>query len=394
MEKTLIAIKKILLAVAIALPLMGVVACGSSHNDDPTPNPEPEDETTPRTVLVYMEAKNNLGYSVDALNLRQMQEAAALGDLGKGRLLVFHSPNSGETTIKEITATGIDTLYIYQEAPSAVTIDCMRDAWAKVKEYAPAKEYGMVLWSHATGWLQDGIADSQSGTTLYSYGSEKGSKMNITSLAKALSGQDLKFIYFDCCYMGNIETLYELRNCSEYFVASATEVPFNGMPYDLNLKYLFADPLDLAGAAQSTFDYYSEQYGTTTTNCPVTDAVIKAGAIDKLAQLTHEVYLQADTLYPEGYSPQIYSVDYKTYYNDLEHYVKAICTDSALLEDWEAALADVVEYKVAWPWIWGEAEITDYCGLSTYIIKDSGYIYTRNYNTLSWYTDVVKDAVE
>lgn len=383
----------------MALPLMGVVACGSSHNDDPTPDPEPEDETTLRTVLVYMEAKNNLGYSIDALNLRQMQEAAALGDLGKGRLLVFHSPNSGETTIKEITATGIDTLYIYQEAPSAVTIDCMRDAWAKVKEYAPAKEYGMVLWSHATGWLQDGIADSMTGATLYTYGNEKNNKMNITALAKALDGQELEFIYFDCCYMMNIESLYELRNCANYFVGSPTETPFNGMPYDLNLKYLFGEEIDLIGAAESTFNYYKDlDFGTYESDpryaqCPITMSVVKASEIDNLAEITREVYLQSDSLYPEGYEPQYYS-DIHVYYSDFGDYINTLCQDEGLLSTWNEIFDRTVIYKVNQPWIWGDFELSRYSGLTTYIIKDTGYIYTKNYNTLSWYTDVVKDAVE
>lgn len=393
MKKTLFILKKISAMALLFLPLLAVVSC---HSDEPAdkPTPEPVEEVTPRTVLVYIEAKNNLGYSTDQLNIDQMLQAAQNGDLGKGRLILFHSPNTGATTIKEVTATGIDTLYIYDTAPSAITVETMRNVVEKVKDLAPAKEYGLVLWSHAWGWLQDGITDDddtnygRSGA-LYSYGSEKGKRMNVTALASALEGQDLKFIYFDCCFMGNVETLYELRDVSEYFVASAAETPFDGMPYHLNMKYFFKDDLDLAGAAQSTYNYYAEQYANKTGYCPVTIAVVNAAGLDPLAAATREIYQSAESLYPSGYKPQLFSSSYD-YFNDFEHYIKALCTDEAMLSKWEEALGKTVEYKAALPYIRGEIEIKSFCGLSTFILKNDSYATVKNYNTLSWYSDVIK----
>ena len=61
---------------------------------------------------------------------------------------------------------------------------------------------------------------------------DKDAAMTIPQLREALEGISFSFIYFDSCFMGNIESLYELRNNASAIVASPTEVLTEGMPYD------------------------------------------------------------------------------------------------------------------------------------------------------------------
>ncbi len=373
------------------MPLLALVAC---HSDsDPEPTPSPVTSVASRTVLVYIEAKNNLGDYTDAANISQMLQAAQAGDLGDGRLIVFHSPKSSTaaTTIKEITPEGIDTLYVYPEAPSAITVETMRDAWSRTKALAPAKEYGMVLWSHATGWWQDGISDAddtQMGRAAhYSYGRENSKTMNVTALASALEDQGLKFIYFDCCYMGNVETLYQMRHCADYFFASATEVPFDGMPYSASLKYLFADDLDLAQLAQTNMEYYAKKGMAN----QVTSAVVKASELDRLAELTAQVYAAYGPYWPDGYQPQCLGLSsYKSFFYDLGHFIEAKCLDEDLKAQWQEALNRAVLHTTSSSTVWGSYALNDFCGLSTYILTDDSDADNYKYYTLGWYADVVR----
>ena len=117
----------------------------------------------------------------------------------------------------------------------------------------PAEEYGLILWSHGTSWLP-------AGRGLRSFGSDSGKEMNIVDLAKALP-LHFKFILFDACLMGAVEVVYELRNTTDYIIASSTETIAEGFPYHLILPELVKQNPDWTKVAQQYFDYYNNQQG-------------------------------------------------------------------------------------------------------------------------------------
>lgn len=343
-------------------------------------------------MLVYMVANNNLGSnSYDRIDIKEMTSAAKDGHLGTdGRLIVFHSPYNGTPMLKEIIKDGVDTLRTYGRDTLSVSIDRMRQVLADVKELSPSRSYGMVLWSHASGWLEDGIDETQ--IEGRSFGLDGRYKMNTTSLARALDGTDLDFIYADCCFMGSVETAYELRHAAKYIIASPTEDPVTGMPYHITLKYLFEH--DYKGAAKATFDFYHSTY--TPSECPISMVVVDTEKMDALAEATRAIYAQAAQPWPDEYVPQPLSLA-PYYYYDLDDYVKALAgADSQLYDDWNKKNAEAVIYKAAEPWIWGEFQLTRFGGLSTFIFdsENSQYLIDKNYGALSWYADVAKTLLD
>lgn len=389
--------KKYTLFIAVLLALLALAACGL---DEPTPNPEPEPEPEPveqasTTVLVYMVANNNLGSrAYDSQDLAEMEQAAREGSLGpNGRLLVYHSPYRGEITLKEITSAGTDTLRFYSADTLSVATSRLTQVIADVKAAAPAERYGLIMWSHATGWLQDGIAEPA--PALRSFGSDTSRyKMNITSLASALEGQGFDFIYFDCCFMSSVETLYELRRTAPVILASPTETPVTGMPYHLTLKHLFDAEPDYDKAAAATFDHYSATYKTS--DCPVSMTVVHTAGLDELARATAHIYSLSVPDSLVDYHPQRYSLR-PYYYFDMYHYVDALSKTitsiggtelSNIMVDWHKSLAKVVSYRECTPSIWGEFNVDTFCGLSTYILTSPESAQTKNYDQLQWYTDV------
>lgn len=374
--------------------MMLMASCHSQS--EPLPDPRPQQAA--RTLLVYMVANNSLGsYDLDISDLSEMQMAAREGVLGTNRLVVYHSPYAGGAPVlKEVLKDGsIDTLKIYEAGILSVTKRQMRQVINDVQELAPAKDYGLVLWSHAMGWTQDGVlepieyqAHKSRSAACYSYGQDKGQKMNITSLAQALDGAGFSFVYFDCCYMGSVEVAYEMRNVTPYIVAGPTETPLQGMPYHLNLKYLLAPEPNLIAAAKSTFEYNTKSYNIS--DCPVSAAVYDTGKLEALADVTARVMAEAAVSYPDGYKPQKFGGANPAlkYFFDLEHYVRALCEDDELFATWSAALHDVVLYSDCTPSIWGYYDVQTCCGLSTYIMQAPSDAATAGYNQLQWYTDV------
>ncbi len=365
-------------------------ACHSKKADEPVAPREPAS----RTVLVYMVASNNMGSGGwDKADLNEMLEAAKAGDLGQGRLIVYHAPYNGNPVLKEVTANGIDTLKIYDSDVANVSKARLSEAIADTKALAPAADYGIIFWSHGTGWIQDGIAEEAPAGMAYSFGSDKGKKMNVTSMAQTLDGQDLSFIYFDCCYMGSVEVMYQLRHAAPVIASSPTEDPIAGMPYDKTLSHFFLPAkADLVGAAQEMFNHYMLTYQRY--DCPVTMTVINTAGLDELAAATADIYASVETPKPADYQPQKYSADRTCYYFDFEDYVKALGADNEAVAQWSNAYANVVTYKAHSDWIWGDIAITRCGGLSTYILENPASAAIKGYSQLDWYADVASKFFE
>ena len=173
---------------------------------------------------------------------------------------------------------------------------------------------------------------------LRSFGLDNRQEMTITDMASALAGFKFEYIYFNCCYMGSVEVIYELRDNAPLIVASPAEVPFDGMPYQTTLPLLAKGrPVD---AAKATAAHYE---GRTGSYCPSTFGAIRTGALDALAEATADVYRTAiQGPLPDTFTPQRFSVNSNNNFFDLEQYVEAITTDPALLDRWRKALDDAV----------------------------------------------------
>lgn len=335
-----------------------------------------------RSVLVYMAADNSLGASgYDSNDLDEMLHAARNGDLGNNRLIVYHASRSEAPALKEITSHGIVTLKNYDYSQSSVSVARMSQVFADFKSMAPAKAYGLILWSHASGWIQNGIDESAT-LSPKSWGDDRGKHANIPSLTRALEGQQFDYIYFDCCFMANIESLYQLRHVTPVAVASTTELPADGMPYDLTIKYLVANNPDLAKAAKATFDYYDSLQGADRT-CTI--SVIDMTRIDALAQATKDVFLNWQS--EANYAPQQFMVS-GCYLYDMADYIKSQTIDPDLKRQWIAAFNDAVTLSLATPKLWNHISLDRANGLSCYILTDETESSYRGYDELEWWSDV------
>lgn len=380
-------------ALILLVSFVALAAC--SDGDGPE---RPDDGRTPRAVLVYMASNNSLsGY--DTHDIVEMKEAAKAGHFGKSRLLVYRHPRSGNPALMEVEPSGeVVTLKDYDRATSSVSFERMLEVIADMKRLASADNYGLILWSHGQGWLQNGIEDDlakpQAGVAPLSFGADGSSKMNITTLAKVLEGQGFDYVYFDCCFMMGVEVVYQLRNATQAVVGSVMELPAAGMPYDQTLRYLMPAKPDLEAAAKTTFEYYDRFTGSDRT-CAM--SVVKTAGLPDLAEATRTIY-QSGTPLTDGFKPQEFMmrnlyVGGQCYIFDFEQYARAKSPDDAAFARWRKAFDGAVTYARSTPKIWDNIAVEHYCGLSSFILKSEESANYNNYKDLDWYRDVARYSV-
>lgn len=388
--------KILFLLIFSLLTVLGISSCHSSKD-----NPDPVPEQMRRTVLVYMVAANSLGQGqADTLDMIEMKKAATSGLLlPDARLLVFRSTYKRNELLELQSDGEFKTLKSYS-SDLAVTAARMEEVIADTKKLAPAHNYGLVLWSHATGWIEDGCEDvnDPADISTMSFGLHSGMKMNITSLRSVLEDSGFDYIYCDCCLMGSVEVAYELRDCARYIVASPSETPFDGMPYDENLPLLLDGSRDaLIQAARNTFNLYNNK--PSPFDRTVTMSVIDTYALDRLAAATLEIYKTTPLAHPlnqNGCVTNYYGPDYKTqdYYLDFGEYVDALAgtmPDSGnYIIEFHSALDAAVIYHDATEKLWNKWPIYNCSGFSTRVFAHEEDFNAKGYDRLEWAQKVVK----
>ncbi len=388
----------ILKSLLLFLFLITLPGCGSdSITDEPAPPKPPQPVLPPtavdRTVLVYMAADNNLSnYALK--DIAEMKTGAScLPGLQGGRLLVYHAAPGTRPRLIEINPDGSETqLATYPEGGS-VTIARMRRVIDDTRSAAPARDYGLVLWSHATGWLNDyGVIDDSDLYRQYtpmSFGSDgtDRSKMKIKSLARALDGQHWSFIYFDCCHMATVEVAYELRHLTDIIVASPTELGVEGMPYDINVPYFFKSVPDMKQAARNTFNSYADGLVEKSYGCSI--SVIDTSVLDELAEITKAVYASGASA-PQNYSPIPYfrSIVMSTGIFDMHHHISSLDCDPELKSRWTEAFNKTVTLKMSTPTVYG-LKADEFHGLGSNIVNTKAQANVYDYTDTSWWTDVM-----
>ena len=236
--------------------LLGLTACEKEHTNTP---PQPSQ----RTVMAYIAGDNNLtSLSVD--DIWEMENGAQNIPTGNTMVLFVDKRYSSEYPfIAKLTGdpnAPLDTLYKYDSERYDSDPAVFKEALQKMMDFCPAKEYGLVLWGHGTGWAVDlDTIASQAPRRSYGYDENNQTWMNITQMAAALNGlPKMKFIFADCCHMACIEVAYELRNNTEYFIGSPAEIPGRGAPYATLLKELFSTtPAFYQNIVDAYFDFYA-----------------------------------------------------------------------------------------------------------------------------------------
>lgn len=368
-------------------------------------------ERSGRTVLAYLVANNAQGDLGSYLkeNVEDMYAALA-SSKDSCTLLVYYRPavsdrevpnpvlmeflSDGEGRIngqQALLGREADFAHIIEQAHrvkeyrepthSAVNPQTMKRIFRDMQEVAPSDSYGLILGSHASGWLPGMPVEPRA------FGDDAGYNIDIPQLADVISGvfpSKLDFILFDACMMGTAEVCYELKDVTRYCVASVMETPAFGYPYDDMLLTLYRDQIDFNAVCNAfiSFNKYKKQWGTCAAfNCSMMDELALAVKTE-LAQSTVQ-WADFDYTSVQQYglgSFQYFSFDVADFFRELHGGV-----ESPLIE---AALQQVVVAKDCIPDGYYPVDEARFSGIGMYYPKMQKSWNTYYKTSISWYQAV------
>lgn len=378
------------------------LSCSGEKEDEPS-KPVIEDDNAKRTVLIYAVASNNLEYYLKEDKNEMIKAAPIIDGLGSDvRVLLYSvaSKNATEATLSELTQDDagewvFNDILSYDRNTFSTDPERMRQVYSDLREEAPAKKYGLVFWSHGTGWVPnftDHDVPSSSGVSSMqkSYGADKYQGVtdycDIDELADALPEGMFDYVWFDCCYMMGVETVYQLRNKCDYIGGYPTEDWSPGMNYDETLPLLAAPTPDLSAAGQAFFDYYNNQ------NMAVTVTVMKTDGLEQLAKAASDIYAYGNR--PESATGMQNYSRLKTPMYDFGQYTKKYLDEAdphskTLADAFDKSLRDITVFAGC-----GTKDFNNrpnafdpeiYSGLSCHFPDSSTSAAETYYKSLDWY---------
>lgn len=378
----------------VALFLFFVAILFSCSKD---PKVDPVVAPKGRTLLVYVALDNNLYGEMEGVHASLMEGYENLEN--EGSLLLFADTKGDKypQLIKIEKHKGVvvsDTLLAYQNENSA-SPELLRRVIADTKLIAPAKSYGLMLFSHATGWLPAkafqnparwgaAVADNQP-PVLHSIFEDSGREMEFADFVEAIPDGMFDFIASEMCFMSSVETAYALRNKTKYILASAPEVLSPGFEpiYKTSLDLLYKPTADLEGFAQAYFDYFnglSGQYQSAAIS------VVKTSEMQALADFTRNINLELTQdqidkvqVYDRNGRPNVFF--------DFRDYIAQVATD-AQMKELDELLDKAVVFKRSTPKLIN-INIPKHSGLSVYIPQEALPRLNEAYEDTEWYKAIV-----
>ena len=382
-----------------ALLLLSFASC-EAINDDP-----PVREEKGRTLLIYMAGNNNLAPYAKS-NLEKLKDGYI--PVEEGNIVVFyHVKDAGPLLLHlngESGSVVVDTVYRFPSLNSS-SGKTLSSAMNVTRTLFPAKDYGLVLWSHATGWMPEEsygqalVGDSNSTVassqqpvlplegnhnelvkldrTLFNrnakegrtrtFGSDGTTEMEIADIVKSMPYR-VSFVIFDACFMGGIEVAYQMKDSTDYLLFSPAEVLAEGFPYDKIAQPLFAPAPDLQKVAEEYYRHYNSQ---TPPMRSATISLIKSAALERVAEEAARLFdLYRDkipTLDKEriqGYFRQSST----PFFYDFKDFMQNLAGEVNSIADFSVALDEAVVYKAATPYMINlHIDAERYSGLSSYI---------------------------
>ena len=336
--------------------------------------------------------------------------------LNNSRVLVFLSDKYNHSTLYDLqynaTTKSVDRVPLKEyEGASYASAEGIADIMNEVKTQASALNYALIVGVHGCGWtyasdwsrypyyarpsvtrpsdsaLSGYSAADNSATDISSFsGIQFGpdpnapltrffgsvslaeNAMDISTLAEGIreSGLKMQYILFDACYMSNIETAYELKDVTNYMIASGSEIMAAGLPYRSMWSYLNSATPNYSGIVSTSVNFYKNS------SAPFCNlAAIDCRQVEKLASVMKEINAQyqlsasvsLDSIqHLDGFRPHLFY--------DLETYVDSLRPSGYLLDQFKSQLKLTIKASdhtdEAYTCIYSSDsfKIKNYCGIT------------------------------
>lgn len=316
-----------------------------------------------------------------------------------------------------------DTLAVYPKDTASTSPMQFTEVLGFIKDEFPAKGYGLIVSSHATGWLPAGYYSNSEkyesgklksasrfsvspyqnavpyvepdydpslpltksiGQDVYYIGEDRFSfEMSLPDFADAIP-MHLDYILFDACLMGGIEVAYQLKDVCSIVGFSQAEVLAEGFDYtSLTSHLLLPESPQPENVCEDYFRYYEAQSGIEQS---ATISLVDCERLDPLAEICSELFEkysnQIASLSP-GKVQRYYRSNYHWFY-DLESVLVQAGINEQELSALHQALDETIIYKAATPSFMGDFDIKTFSGFSMFLPSHAGDYIKNYYKRLEW----------
>lgn len=396
----------------IILPLLAVLALAVSCRDDnfnsqstsggqdPREPSGRQEVVQTRNVMIMISGGHNGLSPYLTADLKEMAEGfLPQGTYQTANVLMILS----RLPVNNFSTTSVPVLYRLYSGPEGEPVrdtvkvwgpddrlfepPVIKDALNLVRDLYPAKSYGVVLSSHASGWLPPGYYENPSNyeknsLALRSIGQDKDGnvsvEMDLVDFVNSIPYR-LNYLVLDCCLSGGVEVAWALRGKTDFVAFTQTETMADGFDYSAIVQRLLGtetpDPL---GVCEDFYNYYMAQSGAMQS---ATISLVEPAKLDALASLCAQLFQKYRMSLPVSSVQGYFRFNRHFFYDFRDILVKAGISDQE-----EAALDQALEacvlYKAATPYFMrGGADgyaIKTHCGLSMYL-PTKGTPYLDNY---------------
>ena len=321
--------------------------------------------------------------------------------LNNSRVLVFLSDKYNHSTLYDLqynaTTKSVDRVPLKEyEGASYASAEGIADILNEVKTKASALNYALIVGAHGCGWtyasdwskypdyarpsvtrprdnnfsgIQFGPDPNAPLTRFFGSVSLAENAMEISTLAEGIreSGLKMQYILFDACYMSNIETAYELKDVTNYMIASGSEIMAAGLPYRSMWSYLNSSTPNYSGIVSTSVNFYKNNSSAPFCNL----AAIACRQVEKLASVMKDINAEyqlsasvsLDSIqHLDGFRPNLFY--------DLETYVDSLHPSGYLLDQFKNQLKLTIKASdhtdEAYTYIFSPdyIKIKNYCGIT------------------------------
>ena len=317
--------------------------CHKEKSDETT-----ADEHTRQTIICFFPwSGTETAYGLYAFlqqNVREIQQAI-IDNKGfrQARFVCFMSDKPKAAALYEIKYKNgkcvSDTLKRYNN-PDFSKAETISRIFSDAMTEAPADMYAAIVGGHGSGWLPAPSSAKKKTRFIGGYSGQYATDTQVFTEALKATGKKFQFVLFDNCYMANIEIAYDMREVTEFIIASTSEIIERGIPYNLLFSFLVTNP-DYQSFVHGFHEFYTsyrDPYGAiAASDCSYAEQMAEVmRRINRKFEIKSTQLRLVQTL--DGYSPHVFY--------DMGDYVANFCDDQSLLNVFQQTLQAMVPYAM------------------------------------------------
>lgn len=336
---------------------------------------EEEENMSKRTLLVYIGRDNDLSSSFE-----DKRDAIIEGWDGRGGNLVIYRDlpkgSSLEVVVRKKDVN--ETRKIYEEvSENSASSEVFSRVINEVVSEFPADSYGLIVFSHASGWLPDATL-----TSPRSLIKDNTDWMSLDDFSSVIPDNMFEFILFEACYMGGIEVAYELKDKTKYILASPAELLSPGFRevYRTSINKLFQPEANLISFASDV----NIQLGLKGFES-LTLTLVRTSGLNKLANWVMKYNKKGKFSTTEGV--QFFDRNSKHLFFDFEQHYSRLTDNESTKAELSSLIDNCLVSKHSTPTFllsFGGFKIEQYSGLTTYIPQEDFPYLNEEYNKTKW----------